>query len=496
MLAKAAQAGRDYFTLIAVQAFSLPLSVAYVSIVARWLGPQGWGELSLAMAVIQLFFSLGISWHAAAVVRFGKEEYRDHFSVGRTFIARGTLLLISLAIAFVFLQWLGVKGGRFASTVRDYAGLMFFLLCGLAISDHLGWLLKAADRMQAFAHTLLIRQVFLVGAVALLAKAYLTVPAVLVVESCGYIAVIVYAMIRLRSLVRLREPPEQSRVRDILKYSWPLLIAYACGYLSNWMDVYFIHYFLNTREIGIYQSAYRIVDYVRTPLYGICTVAFPVLMAVRLQEKRSLIDFYVRKITPQVTFIVNLAMLAVMAVSPYLIPALFGKEFSAAALPCAVLLAGVGFQVIAIMYTTIYSVYDWLPYNSAVLILVCIINGIGDILLIPRMGIMGAAVATALSFAAGSVGYLVIANRLLAIKTVKALCMVIPTFICAIGILMGGSYFSKVVAWGGALLLSFGLARFLRIFEKKDLQIWEKISLPLGIKQLFRWIYTGFTMGV
>ena len=463
--------------------------------IARNLGPQQWGTLTLAMAVCQLLYAALISWTASSIVRFGKDELLQEGNLRNTVNAR----MIMMIAAFIFALFLFLinKEKLIVITGLPEKTLFYLLIMFIAysISDHYSWILKACGRMKHFAISTLVRQ----GMLLLILIAYfifsfkLSVNRVILMEIVAYVSVIIFSSFFIRFESIYPCVTSGKYIGNILKYSYPMIAVFLLGYAVNWMDVFFIKHYLSLTHVGVYQTAYRLLEYIRTPLYGIPIIAFPALMAVKSKGKSDIINFYVQKIIPQLASIWLCLIIIVIGISPEIIFGIFGKSYFDAAWPLTILLSGLAFQMIALMYTSIFAVFDLLYINTIVIFIGCIVNALGDIILIPHFGISGAAIATSISCLAVAIAYIISGTHKLGIKNSMRLLPFAIIIITLAVVCSRLSFVARVASEGALLFVCFYYIKRSNIFNSRDLIELEKIDMPLIIRSGIKYLYVCFT---
>jgi len=481
----------DYFSILGSQAVALPLSIVYISLVARIFGPEKWGTVALFLGVMQLLFCSGIGWTSGAIVRFGKDEFIKR---GNLRLTSGSRILIS-AICFIFVSLAALVFRRqltgYIGLPRNAFWLILTMLVIYSLSDHLTWMLKATGRMKHFAVSSAIRQAGLVIFIltAILIPVKKTAFVIINFEIYSYLAVIVFCLVSLRIKFFLPIEANAKMLSAILAYCWPSFLIFLLGYASNWMDYYFIRHFLDSASVGVYQAAYRLTQYIITPLMGITFLSFPLLMSLRVKGRQDLVRLYLVRLTPQVAFFWSSIVSLIIACGYLIIRAVFGESFNAASVPFVILLAGIGFQVLSIMYTSIFAVFDWLAYNSLILLIMCLINFFGDLLLIPRMGISGAAVAASISYAVSSVLYLTVANNLISLKARAALFYPLAGVLALAVVFSTGSTIIRIPAILAIIFVFALLTKKNRVFSVSDTVMLKKISMPVFLRSFLTRVY-------
>lgn len=90
-------------------------------------------------------------------------------------------------------------------------------------------------------------------------------------------------------------------------------------------------------------------------------------------------------------------------VGPYVIPFVYGSDFSGAILPFLILLPGTLLMVSARLLDKLFTASGYIAVTNKVQIISSIISIILYIILIPRMGILGAAIGASVGYAVGAV---------------------------------------------------------------------------------------------
>jgi O-antigen/teichoic acid export membrane protein len=191
-----------------------------------------------------------------------------------------------------------------------------------------------------------------------------------------------------------------SAIRDIFVFTIPVYMGDLFKALNYRMDVFFVSYFQNARDLGFYAAAVGMANLIQLVAAASATNLLP-----RVASAESTGEDNAAR-TAQIVRIIFwfnlLCSLALGGVSFWLLPFLYGADFIHSVLPLLLILPG-----------------TWLL--SLTLILVSYINGIGktrvnlvislvslaatlalDIALIPPYSIIGASVASSIAYSLGA----------------------------------------------------------------------------------------------
>lgn len=185
-------------------------------------------------------------------------------------------------------------------------------------------------------------------------------------------------------------------ISTLLKFSIPLLGVDFLYFLIMWTDVLMIGYFLLPSDLGVYRVAAQI-----TLLLTLTPIAFnaifaPLVADLYHKKKMARLD-QIFKITTKWVFYLTLPAFIIVLFSSNEILILFGGEFAAGANVLVVLAFAqlVNASTGSTGFVLIMSGRERLEFLNTLLVVVSDI--ILNIILIPRYGIMGAAIATGLS---------------------------------------------------------------------------------------------------
>ena len=165
-------------------------------------------------------------------------------------------------------------------------------------------------------------------------------------------------------------------------------------FLAYRMDYWFINYFNNKEELGLYALASKLSQVLWLLPMAVAAVIIPftVTDSVKLIEKvKSIVRL---QFNGYILLGITLAIL-----SPLFIPIIFSHSFSGTVLPFIILLPG----VIVFTITTILAAYfagiNRQDINLKISFFCFFTILVGDFLLVPRFGIVGAAVASSIGYA-------------------------------------------------------------------------------------------------
>jgi O-antigen/teichoic acid export membrane protein len=208
-------------------------------------------------------------------------------------------------------------------------------------------------------------------------------------------AIIYRSRIKTAFLADVREKGSCEK-RDIVLYSLPLLGISVINYLMGKTDILIIGYFLSPDKVGIYNIAFKLSLLVYLSLLALNSIFAPLISELHEKNEWGKLANAYKSFTRTILYFSVFAFLGIFLLSEPLL-SLIGKDFTAGVLPLVILSLG---QLVLVSVGPAGCLLSMTKhprlslYNSLALLL---LNIVLDLLLIPRYGIIGAAVATSTS---------------------------------------------------------------------------------------------------
>lgn len=238
-----------------------------------------------------------------------------------------------------------------------------------------------------------------------------------------------------RNLVRYQpNNGDEPGVWVTLKEASPLGLSGAATALNQRLDALLLAALLGASATGIYGAAVKLSEPFRMVGSALYHVIAPALVQAASAGNFQVTRQAARDFALLLSAITGLAATVLAALAPWVIPGLFGQEFTAAARLVPVLvLAEVGLLV-GLISTSIALALDrrrslaWSAGAAAGL------NAVANLLLIPRLGVLGAAVASLGSYAIAGFSVLILDGRVRAvgIGALRVSCAGIALTACTI----------------------------------------------------------------
>lgn len=394
-------------SLKAVLATNLVYKVANVTLVffitallSRAMGVQGFGRLSLLLlncTLFNLFTSFGSDSAITYVVAADKKQTPASALGFILLIVCGQLLLmigIEGICSFLFHRSLLVP-----LHVSFAWALAIALLTAISLQEKIGALLAGADQYTEMNRLGLFSNLFslvLLGLFfVLITERFSAAYEVFFVFSYVLAALVLFVAAIKQFGFSLAQINTAVWSRTFFRYSSLAFLANLVQFFAYRVDMWMIAYFRNETELGWYALAVRLVQLFWLLPALIAGIVFP---KVSTAKKR----FDHEELLPVLRLLNTAYLLAGVAVFFLVRPLLlffFGQAYAQSILPFQLLLPG----VICFSNVTVLAAYfagqDQLAVNLRGSVLCFLLVGGLDLLLIPRYGYVGAAVASSLGYA-------------------------------------------------------------------------------------------------
>ena len=207
----------------------------------------------------------------------------------------------------------------------------------------------------------------------------------------------------------------QKRVMwELLLFSLPLIPTTVCWLITDLSDRYMVTYFCGEAANGVYSAAYKIPTIVNL-ISAIFMQAWQFSAVAQSSDEESCKGFYSEVFRGFLSVIV-IGASGLILFSRFLTGLLLNSAYFEAWQYMPTLLCATALEAIVSFLATVYMVRKKSLHSFFTAMIGTILNVILNLLLIPRMGALGAAVATLASYAAVLVARMIDAPRLIRFK--------------------------------------------------------------------------------
>lgn len=385
-------------TIITFGARVLSLIIAAINaiILARVLGPEGKGVLSVLAttgALLSLIGNLGLG--VSNVYFVGQGKYSINVLFTNSIVGGFGLGVLVVGVAHAVLWYTpslfrGIGPGLFA---LFSVSIPFSLAAG-----YLANLILGLQRVTAFNALNLLPNLFLLmGYISLLRMAPNIITAVAlsaVASIIGFICWIAY-LVSIEGWRAIKPNFKLTAIFDSIGFGFKGQAGNILQFLNYRLDALIVNAFSGPGAVGLYSTAVTLAEVTWQVSGAIATVLFPKISS----SNDAAENIKLASLSSRLSIMVAIIEVVILAfATPWLIRTLFGDNFAGAIPALEFLLPGILVFSITNVLASFIAGSGKPEYNTIVAGIAAIVTLSLDFVLIPRWGIIGAAVASTLSY--------------------------------------------------------------------------------------------------
>ncbi len=391
---------RNALMIFATAIVSVPVQVITSVLLARYLSVEQRGLFAVALSFTMTLAAVAeLGWGPAAIYRL-RRAGAPRPRVATTALAAA--LAISGAVALVCIpleSWISARFLDGSPSRIFYLALAIFpFALGLTLFSSIA---RALDRFALQNSALLANNVGRLAATAIVLVAWggaleEVLVAYLLVQAAAtlYLIASVFYTTGVDLRVDLRE------IQATVRFGVPVYVSRTAGQLHQRLPIFLIAYFLSDpSELAFFAVAAAVESMLRMLPEAIGGALFPQLAGLQASQVRVLTARACR----HCLLWVGGSLLAAGAVAPFAIPLLYGAPYAASTVPFLVLLPGAWLYAMQRVFSNYFAALGHLSPVVRSQILATLLSVALNVWLIPLMGILGAALATVVSFGVGVV---------------------------------------------------------------------------------------------
>lgn len=383
----------------------MTLSYAFNIVLARFYGAEVVGVYALSVTVATIVGTIGQLGLQTSMVRFVAEfRSKAAWQAIRVLRHRGLAIVVMASTSAATLLFI-FAGVLTRSVFHDPTLIPAFRWIAisvpfLAVMTFHSSALRGLKRMVE--HT--IFQAAFVPALntVMLTAAALLVERRLLIPIWAYLITVVAGAVTSGILFSRRITAETTpsvvapSIGNVLQVSLPMLTSAILLLVTNWLDILMVGHYMSAADVGVYRMAQRLAA-----LVGIVLLALNSMNASKFSElyamKRTDEMMALARFSARVSLMVSLGVFLVLALLPRFFLGVFGPEFEVATGPLILLSAG---QLLNSFFGSNGLLLDMTGHQKLfrnALIVGATVDLVLSLLLVPRMGLMGAALAAVLT---------------------------------------------------------------------------------------------------
>ena len=365
-------------------------------ILARKLGPHDRGVFALVLLVpstVSTFVKLGIAQSNVYFIN-RKREPIDKIAANCTFLA------VVLGVLAGGVVWM--SQGRFLSSVLSgmapwALALALVRVPLILLDDYLYGILQAAGSFHIYNTRLVVSEAarMLLVIVALLVLHLGLVAAVWITTLISF-ANVAWILVATRRKIPFSLRVHPSLLKQQLVFGAKSYIQTLTSHALLRVDVYMVSYFLGPAQTAFYSLALRFTEMILEIPQAVGLVLYPKLAMLPEVEVHRLTAQACRR----TLLLSSLGVVALALFGPSLITLWYGKAYAPAGQPLPWAAVGVLAMSVFVILTRAFTSQNRQQVNIAAGVVSLLSNVLLNLHMIPTMGIVGAAMATAISYSA------------------------------------------------------------------------------------------------
>ena len=384
------------------------LGVAYIFILTTYLGAGGYGTYMLLVGAVTIMTTVAAMGLDQGVMRFVAQQ-RAGGSADHIPGLVGTASWMGLASSVVVV----LAGWAVAAPVATrifhqpaIGGMLRLMTIAVPAAVFCTLWLHATRGFQRMEETFWVSNLFepaaRIGLFLVLVLGGLEIGAAVGSYVVAAVAGAVLAGLALRRLLtsgtRRREP---GQAWALISFSVPLLGAGTLAMIVEWTDTIMLGYFTVPAQVGVYNVALRVAALCGMIHFAFGSIFAPIIAELLHRNDMDGLD-QLFKIDTRWVFTLTLPIFVLVVLLSRDILVIFGAEFAQGGLALIILAGAVFYNSCVGSCGAIIRMAGWSRLVLANTFAVTGLNFLLNLLLIPRFGILGAAIATGAAMVVGN----------------------------------------------------------------------------------------------
>lgn len=363
-------------------------------ILARWLGPADRGILALVLlypSTAMTFAKLGVA--QSSVYFINRERYRPEDVASNVVV-----LAIVLGLGIVGISWL-IRGLLMTTIMRDVTIDAFVLTLVrvplVLLDDYLYGVLQAVGRFKLYNVRLLLSETIrLVLIVVCLVGLNWGLMAAIIIQTLVTVINAVWLVVSTRRQVPFTLTLRPQLLREQLIFGVKSYFQTLTQHMLLRIDIYMVSDMLNKESVAYYSLALRFTEMILEIPQAIGLVLYPRLAAADPQEIHRLTAQTCRR-----TLLMTGTCGVLLAIfGPWVIVLWYGQAYAPAGEPLVWAVVGAMAMSVFVIVTRAFTSQNRQRVNIVSGLPALIVNVGLNLYFIPHMGIVGAAMATAIAY--------------------------------------------------------------------------------------------------
>lgn len=403
---------KDNLATILSQGINVIISILAGKLISVYVLPSVFGEYNLEFGIIALISSLFIT-PAMQYYKVKVAELRVVNLETFTFFRRYSLYIaVAAGIVLYFFSFFAI--GKLGIVTMLLAGIYLFFNTNVSLDTDF---LNVKGRLKMLAKINILKQIFYIIALSIALFIFRFKSSHLwLVLVFSLIITNIFSRRSVLSLLKINRDKinnNEIKLKEVFKYSAPLLVMSFAAWVNSFSDRYVISYFLDETRVGQYNASYGLgskVFLMINPVFLI--VLTPIIYnLIGNQEEEAKVNSIIKNSLLVYTLIGLPVLILMYLFSNWIGYFLLSENYSEGFIIIPWISTGYFFLTITYLINLKFYAFGRTKWVLFVTLISAIINLIINVIVIPKVGIIGGGLSTAISFLAGFIISLYLLNK-------------------------------------------------------------------------------------
>jgi len=381
----------SYFTVALI--LQKVISFSYFIILARYLGPEDLGKYYFAISFTTIFSIIIDLGFAGVLIReVAKDNARAERFLGSILAMKIPLTIVSFAAAAAMINAFGYPDitkylvySSMACMALDSFTLSFF-------STIRGFHNLAHESAGSIVFQLIV---ITLGVILIKAGAGLKLMFLPLIAASAFNFFYSMYLVAMRFKIKIRPVWDFPRIKHIVSISIAFTLYGVLNRVYTFLDSVLLSLLSGDRAVGIYQVAFKMIIALQFLPMAFAASLYPALSLYWVKNKGQLSVTFERAMNYLIIISVPISIGIIMIADKIVL--IFKSGYSEAVLPLQITIAQLLFTFINFPIGSLLNACDRQKQNTYIMGAVALTSAILNLILIPRIGVIGASIASSVS---------------------------------------------------------------------------------------------------
>jgi len=389
--------GKTLITFTSLQATGEALGMIAPLVVAKFFSEDLFGRYSLAKMVVFFFTSVLIASAQAPFIVYATQEREKTGRINRSFSVQCVFLVFSI-IAFLSLNLIFSKAlAAFVGIPPADLTFVSLAFIGIALKTFFSNLFMAlGQRVKSSLAEVVFGSLALAIVLALCFTGNVNLRTAFFSYFVSGLLVAILSLATVDFKLLLPFDFSWGHFKYMFDFTKWVMLGSTAAYFVNWGDNIVLRSFVSMGDIGEYNLGYQIFKGI-TMLAFVMNAYFLPFISERAEDSARMRNYLFNK-RPKVFLVCLLGVVLVFLFAPTILKLFYGNTYQKSATILRVLLVGSVALFYTIFYYPVLNALKKYKFAQTVSLLQAVLNLALDLVLVPVMGLLGAAVATVFAY--------------------------------------------------------------------------------------------------